>query len=118
MDLDTGLGCLVFRVAAVTDTRLSSDRNPNHPNFILTTSSPCCCEPTVEMWLTEDGMEDPKSECTLIRPAGRGPHGPDRWRVHFYWDRGWYDGLFELQCWEPKWANARLVGRIYDIGSL
>jgi hypothetical protein len=111
----------LYRVVAATDTRRSSDRNPYHQQFILTTSSPCYCEPSVELWLAEDGLDDPDSVCVLLVPVSRKTKDGDENPFHIkfrLWD-GWYEGYLEMGRQRLWWAGDQVViGKIIDVASL
>jgi hypothetical protein len=114
-------GYVPLRVIAVTDYLHDNDRNPTHPDFILTTSSPCYCTPTITIWLSMDGMEDPKADIVMLEFSGRAVKYHDKvwFSVEFNINFGpapgeRYEGYFS---WEPgKWLNGLCYdARITDI---
>lgn len=114
-------GYLIVRPIAVVDSRTSSDRNPVNKDYILTTSSPCLCEPSVIIWLSLDGLEDPKSELIAMEFVNdkRTDNGGFM-QVQFDWfDGGKYNGYFAInqQCLDFA-NNQRTIGKIVDIGSI
>ncbi len=116
---------MILRPVAYINTLLTSDRNPYHKDFILTTSSPCCCDPTVELLLSDDGLDDPASQLVLLDFSDKMYVPSDLifyFRVEYEFD-GRYDGWFVpfAHCnilQPPLLPGIKLFGKIIDIGSL
>ena len=114
------VGSVVLRVIAVTDTNRGSDRNPSHPEFILTTSSPCYCTPTIEFWLSQDGLENPTAELVMLEIVNKKPKESGSevyFHVEFDWWDGRYEGYFIFRNMDRlPWANGQQCdGQIVDI---
>lgn len=114
---------VIYRVVALTDSDKNSDRNPNHTDFVLTTSSPCCCSPTVTFWLTDDGLEDPNCELITFKIPIIFINNTSLDIIHngidikFHWDDSLYCGHFIYESDILRFANNIIsVGRIIDVG--
>ncbi len=111
-------GFAIWRVMAIIDSNLSSDRNPLHPNFVMTTSSPCCCTPTAEFVLAEHGLEDPKAELLptqLIKSdAPRTINGHYLIETYFQWDGSIYRGYL-VPCSHSWLEGQPISAKIIDV---
>ena len=107
----------IYRVVAVTDNRnRDSMNNRLNDDFVLSVSAPSYCTPGITFWLSNNGIEVPKSDCVLLEflEIKVSP-------VEFEWDGGRYLGTFEPVdfSYHLEWANNQIChATVYNISSL